>query len=129
MAGRGAERSVREVRLQAGDALGSDDGVVGRPGKELEPVAFDHVDGALAQPEPDAAPADDDDLVVRMVVRCVSITRAVRPRAGNEAFLDEARPEGVRVGHGRGMVPGDGRRHCRDPSPGVPCSPSPSAPG
>ena len=64
-----------------------------------------------SQPEPDAARGDDDDLVVGVVVRAVSIAWPVRPGARLETFRDEARPQGAGLGHGRGMVPGVGRWH------------------
>ena len=98
--------------LETGHAARADDRIVVDARRQLEAVAGLEVDRAIGQPEADRAGRDDDDLVVAVVVRSVSIAGSVRPRAGVEPFCDETRPAGARVGHGRRMVPADATRWC-----------------
>lgn len=90
------------MRLEARHATGTDDRVVTGPGRELEPIAGDEIDRltTVRQPEPDRAPIDDDDLVVRVVVRAVAVARSVRPGARIKTLAAESlRAVGARLSH------------------------------
>ena len=87
------ERSRREVGLEAADPVWPDNGVVGCPGRQVEPVADEQLNdfGPIRQPERDRTRRDDDHLVVAMVVGGIPIMRAIRPAAGLKARGPEAR--------------------------------------
>ena len=80
------------MRLQAGHAERADDGVVGRTGRQLEPIADHQADGlaTIRQPEVDAARGDDDDLVVGVLVGRIPVAGAVGPWRGGKTLGPQA---------------------------------------
>jgi hypothetical protein len=99
-AGDRVQGSGRKVRLEAADPVLADDGIVGVPSRQIEPVTDTKLDGLgpIGKPEHDRARRDDDHLVVTVVVGRVSVIRTVGPTGGLQARSSETLG---RVGHVR----------------------------
>ena len=90
------ERPRREVGLEARYPKTANDGVMGGPGRELQPITVLEIDGFCGrrEPEPDRAPLDDQHLVVVVAMRGVPVARPVRPGPGREACRAQPIGEG-----------------------------------
>src|SRR6188472_3554181 len=87
------ERPGREVGFEAGYAKTANDGIMDGPGRQLQAVPRLKLDrlAGRREPERDRAALDDDDLVIAVLVGCVAVARAVRPRPRIEALVAQPR--------------------------------------
>ena len=99
LVGARGERAARQMRLQAGHAVGPDMGIVRGVRRQLQAVARRQFDGTVGQAERDRPIDHDDDLVVGVVVAAIPITGTVRPGARVEALVGQARAHRRRLAH------------------------------
>lgn len=95
------------MSLQAGNPFGPHERVVARPRRQVESIAHGKVErlGRGRESEPDRAPFDNDDLVVGMIVRSISLARAVRPAGWTQPLVAQPAGEIVRHGYATTEVP------------------------
>jgi alanine dehydrogenase len=79
------------VCFKTGDSIGANDRVVGRTGRQLQPIAGDKIVAAAGhrEAEADRSGGHHDHLVIPVVVGPVAIMRAVPPGGGIEALGTE----------------------------------------
>jgi len=93
------------VRLEAGDAVRSHQGIVPGAGGKLQAIAGGELDrGVGREPEPDRATHDHDHLVVPVFVCRVALARSVRPPGRLEPLVPKPASEIVGRGHDRYAV-------------------------
>lgn len=93
-----SQSSCRQMRLEAGNARRSDDGVMAGPGRKVESIANRQLNGLAGgrKAEPDRTPLDHDDLVVGVVVGAIPLTGSVPPCVWVEALPAKAGRQVVR---------------------------------
>jgi hypothetical protein len=94
----------RELPLDAGAAVGSDDGGMPRSRWQDEPVAGLHRKASLREDELDGATGAIEDLCVSVLVLAVRVARCVGPPVDVTSFAAECGLEGPRIGRRRTAI-------------------------
>ena len=96
-----AERSGRQMGLEAGDPVRPDDRIVARSGRQLQPVADRQLDARSGrrQTEADRSADTDEDLVIAVVVGAVGVVWPVRPGPWRKTLTAEPSSQDVVVRH------------------------------